>query len=56
MKRAVTIGSAMASFCVERFGTERLEHLTEEDVGDRIQEFIKLTKVDMSLIKHQKTR
>ncbi len=49
MKRAVIIGSAMASFCVEKFGTERLEGLTKEEVEQRIQEFVKLVQFDISL-------
>lgn len=49
MKRAVIIGSAMASFCVERFGTEGLKGLTDEVVEQRIQEFINLVQFDISL-------
>tara|TARA_B100002003_G_C14065011_1_gene512553 strand:- start:268 stop:1197 length:930 start_codon:yes stop_codon:yes gene_type:complete len=49
MKRAVIYGSAMASFCVEKFGTKRLEELTNNDVGKRLQEFIDLVKFDISL-------
>jgi sugar/nucleoside kinase (ribokinase family) len=48
MKRAVIIGSAMASFCVEKFGTERLENLTDEAVKNRIQEFVNLVKFDIA--------
>jgi len=36
MKRAVIFGSAMASFCVEKFGTQRLEELTQDEVDNRI--------------------
>ena len=49
MKRAVIIGSAMASFCVEKFGTERLENLSDEAVEQRIQEFVNLVQFDISL-------
>ena len=49
MKRAVIIGSAMASFCVEKFGTERLEGLTDEAVEKRIQEFVNLVQFDIAL-------
>ncbi|MBF90295.1 MAG: sugar kinase [Flavobacteriales bacterium] len=49
MKTAVIIGSAMASFCVEKFGTERLENLSDEAVEQRIQEFVKLVQFDISL-------
>jgi len=48
MKRAVIIGSAMASFCVEKFGTERIENLTVEEIKDRIDEFVQLTDYDMT--------
>lgn len=50
MKRAVIFGSAMASFCVEKFGTERLEGLSQEEVDERIQEFIDLVQFDISLV------
>lgn len=49
MKRAVIIGSAMASFCVEKFGTKRLEGLTDEVVEKRIQEFVNLVQFDIAL-------
>ena len=39
MKRAVIYGSAMASFCVEKFGTQRIENLSEEELSERVQEF-----------------
>lgn len=47
MKRAVIIGSAMASFCVEKFGTEGLEALTDEAVQQRVQKFVKLVHFDL---------
>ena len=47
MKRAVIKGSAMASFCVEKFGTEKLINITQKDVDKRIQKLIKLVKVDI---------
>lgn len=47
MKRAVIYGSAMASLCVEKFGTERLEELKDEEVSARIQDFVKLVTVDL---------
>ena len=49
MKRAVIHGSAMASFCVEKFGTQKLEEITEKDVKERIQEFVNLVQFDISL-------
>ncbi len=42
MKRAIIYGSAMASFCVEKFGTEALKNLTDEQVKNRVNEFVKL--------------
>ena len=50
MKRAVIHGSAMASFCVEKFGTTRLEELTQNDVDNRLQQFIDLVQFDISLV------
>ncbi|MFK8043987.1 MAG: PfkB family carbohydrate kinase [Crocinitomicaceae bacterium] len=49
MKRAIIAGSAMASFCVELFGTERIESLTQTEIYDRMLEFVEL--VDFSLEK-----
>lgn len=43
MKNAVIFGSAMASFCVEEFGTEKLRNLTQDDIAARVQEFIQLS-------------
>ncbi|TAE41281.1 MAG: sugar kinase [Runella slithyformis] len=42
MKRAIVYGSAMASFCVEKFGCERILDLTQVEINDRVQEFVKL--------------
>lgn len=47
MKRGIIFGSAMASFCVERFGTERIQSLTKEEIDARVEEFIKLTSFSM---------
>ncbi len=44
MKRAVVYGSAMASFCVEKFGTERMLHLSLDEIRDRVQEFATLAQ------------
>lgn len=46
IKKAVIVGSAMASFCVEKFGTERLKEISQNDIIDRIQEFSKLTNFE----------
>jgi sugar/nucleoside kinase (ribokinase family) len=50
MKRAIIYGSAMASFCVEKFGTERLLSLTQKDVDERVQQFIELVQFDIELV------
>ncbi len=50
MKRAIIFGSAMASFTVEKFGTERLIGLSQKDVQERVQEFIDLVQFDISLV------
>lgn len=49
MKTAVIIGSAMASYCVEKFGTARLRELTEKDIEARINEFVGLVSFDSEL-------
>lgn len=50
MKRAIVFGSAMASFCVEKFGTEKLIGLTHEQVENRVQEFVNLVQFDIALV------
>ncbi|MCF8256597.1 MAG: bifunctional hydroxymethylpyrimidine kinase/phosphomethylpyrimidine kinase [Flavobacteriales bacterium] len=50
MKRAIIFGSAMASFCVEKFGTERLQNLTHKEIDERVQDFIDLVQFDISLV------
>ena len=49
MKRAVINGSAMASFCVEKFGTQKLAEINKEDVDARINEFVNLAQFDIPL-------
>lgn len=44
MKNAIIVGSTMASFCVEKFGSERLQNLTSSEVENRIQDFVKLSQ------------
>ncbi len=44
MKRAVIHGSAMASFCVEKFGTQRLTEISQADIDARINDFTNLVK------------
>jgi len=50
LKRAVIFGSAMASFSVEKFGTERIQNLSTEEVDERVQQFIDLVQFDISLV------
>jgi fructose-1-phosphate kinase PfkB-like protein len=49
MKKAIVHGSALASFCVEKFGTERLQNLTREELYSRLQQFKQLTQFDIEL-------
>jgi sugar/nucleoside kinase (ribokinase family) len=49
MKNAVIYGSTLASFCVEKFGTERMVDLSSEDVYKRLQQFKSLTQFDIEL-------
>ena len=49
MKRAIIYGSALASFTVEKFGTDRLAELTEEEMVDRLDVFKSLTNFDIEL-------
>jgi sugar/nucleoside kinase (ribokinase family) len=50
MKTAIIVGSAMASFCVEKFGPERLKEITRPEIDDRIRQFIELVNFDISLV------
>lgn len=49
MKNAIIYGSNLASFCVEKFGTERMENLEKEEVISRLQQFKALTQFDIEL-------
>ncbi|WP_299056852.1 PfkB family carbohydrate kinase [uncultured Polaribacter sp.] len=49
MKNAIIYGSNLASFCVEKFGTERMQELTKEEVAARLQAFKELTQFDIEL-------
>ena len=49
MKNAVIYGSNLASFCVEKFGTERMQELTSDEVTDRLQAFKDLTQFNIKL-------
>ncbi len=50
MKTAIIVGSAMASFCVEKFGPERLRELKKTEIDDRIRQFIDLVNFDIALV------
>ena len=49
MKRAIIYGSCLASFCVEKFGTQRMEHLTKKEIDSRLQKFKSLTQNEIEL-------
>ena len=50
MKTAIIVGSAMASFCVEKFGPERLKEITKADIDTRLEEFVQLVNFDIDLV------
>jgi sugar/nucleoside kinase (ribokinase family) len=50
MKRAIIVGSALASFCVEKFGPERLKEISKEDIDTRILDFVNLVNFDIELV------
>lgn len=50
MKTAIIVGSAMASFSVEKFGTARLREIDTVDIQDRIRQFVELVSFDIDLI------
>lgn len=49
MKQALIYGSCLASFTVEKFGTERLENITTEEIRKRLQQFKQLTQFEIEL-------
>jgi sugar/nucleoside kinase (ribokinase family) len=49
MKRAIIYGSAMASFSVEKFGTRRIEDLSEKEVQKRLKDFKELTQFEIKV-------
>ena len=49
MKNAIIYGSNLASFCVEKFGTERMENLSKAEVAIRLQQFKSLTQFDIEI-------
>jgi sugar/nucleoside kinase (ribokinase family) len=50
MKRGIIVGSAMASFCVEKFGPIRLKEIGKEDIDRRIQQFKDLVSFEIELV------
>jgi len=50
MKSAIIVGSAMASFCVEKFGPTRVQELTKEEIESRIDQFVELVNFDINLV------
>jgi len=49
MKRAIIYGSNFASFCVEKFGTERMLNLSQKEIQKRLQQFKELTQFEIEL-------
>ncbi len=49
MKTAIIVGSAMASYCVEKFGPERLKEINKTDIDSRIRQFVQLVNFDIEL-------
>ena len=49
MKTAIIVGSVMASFCVEKFGPNRLKEITKEDIDKRLRQFRDLVNFDIEL-------
>jgi sugar/nucleoside kinase (ribokinase family) len=50
MKTAIIVGSAMASFCVEKFGPSRLKEINKADIDARIRQFVDLVNFDIELV------
>jgi sugar/nucleoside kinase (ribokinase family) len=50
MKRAIIYGSCLASFCVEKFGTQRMENLTKNEIDSRLQKFKSLTQYEIEVL------
>ena len=48
MKRAIIYGSNFASFCVEKFGTERMQSITKDEINTRLEQFKALTKFELN--------
>lgn len=52
LKRAIIVGSALASFCCEKFGIERMMEIDRADIDRRIQEFVDLVDFDIELVEN----
>ena len=50
MKTGIIVGSAMASFCVEKFGPERLKEINRGDIEARMQQFVDLVNFEIELV------
>jgi len=50
MKRGIIYGSALASFCVEKFGAQRLREITHKELEERVKEFVDLVQFDIKLV------
>jgi sugar/nucleoside kinase (ribokinase family) len=50
MKTAIIVGSAMASFCVEKFGPTRVKEINKADIDARIRQFVDLVSFDIELV------
>lgn len=50
MKTAIIVGSALASFCVEKFGPLRLQEISAKDIEERINEFVELVNFDIVVV------
>lgn len=53
MKNAIIKGSALASFCVEKFGATRMREISSADINERVQEFVDLVAFDINLTNNQ---
>lgn len=49
MKTAIIYGSALASFCVEKFGPQRLKEVTMDEINHRLERFVQLVNFDIEL-------
>ena len=50
MKTAIIVGSALASFCVEKFGPQRMKEINKDDIAARLSEFVQLVNFDIDLV------